>query len=101
MREVVEVVVRLLLEVLFELIFYGIAYWTGWVLLMVLSAGRLNLGQYETWGLSALHIREIFTIWRDGEKGVRELKAEVISAVGVVFLLVLIIGLAVFLQSGS
>ena len=97
----IEAVARFVIEVIFELIFYGIAYWTGWVLLMVLSAGQLRLGQYETWGQSALCFREIFSIWRDGKNGVRELKAEIVCAVGVIFWLMLIIGLAAYLSPAS
>lgn len=95
----IEAVVRFILEVLGGTVLYGIAYWTGWVLLMVFSAGQLRLGGYDSWELSALNARELFSIWRRGENGVRELKAEIVCALGVVFWLMSIIGMAVYFSS--
>lgn len=84
-------------QAIVEVVFYGITYWTGFVILKAVSFGRLELAP-----LSTLHERNPgkrkwyqvdWSIWLVSAHGARQIRAEAVIVVGMLFWVALGAGL--------
>lgn len=59
---ILDFLAKFLIEIVIELILLGLCYWTGWIVLMFLSLGRLNLASRDTYGDAGFGWRGLFSI---------------------------------------
>ena len=73
------------LQFLFEIVFYGITYWTGFIVLKIVSIGNLDLAPFSTWGDRNKGRFFDMSIWLDRGYGPRVLRMETVCIVGFLF----------------
>ena len=83
----VEFIAEIGLQIVFEVIFYGLAYWTGFIALKILSFGTLNLAPLmtiEERNRSKKKKKQIdWSIWLNRPMQGKALKAEMTCLVGI------------------
>jgi hypothetical protein len=76
-----EFIAEIGLRIVFEVVFYGLAYWTGFIALKILSLGTLNLAPLMT--IDERNNRIDWSIWLHRPTRKRALKAEITCVAGI------------------
>jgi hypothetical protein len=84
-----EAIGEILLRGIIELIFYGVCYWAGWMVLKVASFGAIRIAPLSTiYDRNPSEKKRFFSkrsIWLQRGKKARALKAECVVVVGMLF----------------
>jgi hypothetical protein len=89
-----EIIAELGLRIIFEFVFYGITYWTGFVILKVLTLGGARLAPFSTVGDKDRGRRIDWSFFLHTSSG-RLLKMESVCLIGMLFWI--LVGVLVFL----
>jgi hypothetical protein len=92
-----EILSEIGLEVVFEIIFYGITYPFGFLILKILSLGRLPIARFSTIQTGSKKLD--WTIWIYSPQLGKQLKAESACLVGAVFLVFSTVGIYWFFSA--
>ncbi len=79
-----EALAEIVIRPIFELIFYGVAYWIGYLVLSILSLGQLKLAPLMS--IDQKKGKIDWSIWLHRPMQGRVLKAEVVCLSGLLFL---------------
>lgn len=82
-----EFIAEIGLKIVFEAVFYGLAYWTGFIALKLLSFGTLNLAPLMTIEERnrTKENRIDWSMWLDRPRRKKALKAEITCLAGILF----------------
>ncbi len=96
-----EFVAEILVKPLLEIILGGAAYYTGAMVLSILTMGALPLAPLDSWGEKDRGKERWYhwALWRSGPGRRNELKAEWVCLVG--FLVWIAVGVSIYVCSGN
>lgn len=92
-----EIIAEIGLRLLLEFVFYGVTYWTGFVILKLITLGRARLAPFSTSGDESRRRWIDWSFFLETSGG-RKLKMESVCLVGMLFWI--LVGVLVFLIAG-